>query len=395
MRNLAKVDLATGLRVAQFDPPALNGRVHDLQLRNGKLYLTGRFTMAGGEPRTLLAAVDPTTGALDPDVRADFTDPRRDSFLTINSSDVSPDGTRMVVTGNFTKINGLGRYQIALLDLTTSPVSVADWQTGLYGDGCANAFKTYMRDVDFSPDGTSFAVVTTGAYNSTFLCDTAAAWDTTATGSNLQPEWVNYSGGDTLTAVAWTDTAVYIGGHQRWANNPYAADRVGAGAVPREGLAALDPRSGATLTWNPGRTRGVAVYSLVATDAGLWIGSDTDRIAGFQYRGPSGVHADRFLHDDADRVHRHPARPGRLAGTDAGLLRVGARPHHRPHVHRHRGDRHAGHRRGDRGLEFAARLVHDRRQALHRLERLDLAGPGLRRHDVRPPVDHSPGTRRR
>ncbi len=285
VRNLAKVDLATGLRVTQFDPPALNGRVHDLQLRNGKLYLTGRFTMAGGEPRTLLAAVDPTTGALDPEVRADFTEPRRDSFLTINSSDVSPDGTRMVVTGNFTKINGQDRYQIALLDLTTSPVSVADWQTGLYGDGCANAFKTYMRDVDFSPDGTSFAVVTTGAYNTTFLCDTAAAWDATATGTNLQPEWVNYSGGDTLTAVAWTDTAIYIGGHQRWANNPYAADRVGAGAVPREGLAALDPRSGATLTWNPGRTRGVAVYSLVATDAGLWIGSDTDRIAGFQYRG--------------------------------------------------------------------------------------------------------------
>ena len=285
VRNLAKVDLATGQRVTQFDPPALNGRVHDLQLRNGKLYLTGRFTMAGDETRTLLAAVDPTTGALDPEVRADFAEPRRDSHLTINSSDVSPDGTRMVVTGNFTTVNGQGRYQIALLDLTTSPVSVADWQTGLYGDGCSNAFKTYMRDVDFSPDGTSFAVVTTGAYNTTFLCDTAAAWDATATGTNLQPEWVNYSGGDTLTAVAWTDTAIYIGGHQRWANNPYARDRVGAGAVPREGLAALDPRSGATLTWNPGRTRGVAVYSLVATDAGLWIGSDTERIAGFQYRG--------------------------------------------------------------------------------------------------------------
>lgn len=285
VRNLAKVDLATGQRVTQFAPPALNGRVHDLQLRNGKLYVTGRFTTAGGEPRTLLAAVDPTTGALDPDVRASFTEPRQDSFLTINSSDVSPDGTRMVVTGNFTKINGQDRYQIALLDLTTSPVSVADWQTGLYGNGCSNSFKTYMRDVDFSPDGTSFAVVTTGAYNTTFLCDTAAAWDATATGTNLQPEWVNYSGGDTLTAVAWTDTAIYIGGHQRWANNPYAGDSVGAGAVPREGLAALDPRSGATLTWNPGRTRGVAVYSLVATDSGLWIGSDTTRIAGFQYRG--------------------------------------------------------------------------------------------------------------
>ncbi len=285
VRNIAKVDLATGQRVTQFAPPALNGRVHDLQLRNGKLYLSGRFTTAGAASRPLLAAVDPLTGALDPNVRADFTDPRSGGFLTIGTSDISPDGTRMVVAGNFTKVNGQDRYQIAVLDLTTSPVSVANWQTNLYGDGCARAFLTYMRDVDFSPDGSQFAVVTTGAYNTTFLCDSAASWDAHATGTGLQPNWVNYTGGDTLTAVAFTDTAVYVGGHQRWMNNPYAGDRVGAGAVPREGLAALDPRSGATLSWNPGRARGVAVYALLATNSGLWIGSDTDRIANFQYRG--------------------------------------------------------------------------------------------------------------
>ncbi len=287
VRNIAKVDLATGQRVTQFAPPALNGQVTDLRLRNGTLYLTGRFTKAGAASRPLLAAVDPLTGALDPNVRADFTDPRKSSFLTIGTADISPDGTRMVVAGNFTKVNGQDRYQIAMLDLTTSPVSVANWQTTRYGDGCSKSFPTYMRDVDFSPDGSQFAVVTTGAYSApgSFLCDAAASWDAHATGTGLQPNWVNYTGGDTLTAVAFTDTAVYVGGHQRWLNNPYAADRVGAGAVPREGLGAMDPRSGSTLTWNPGRARGVAVYALLATNSGLWIGSDTDRIANDQYRG--------------------------------------------------------------------------------------------------------------
>ena len=249
------------------------------------MYVSGRFTTVGGLAHTLFAAVDPTTGALDPNVKATFTDPRSGGSLNIYASDITPDGSKLIAIGNFTRVNGQGRYQIAMLDLTTSPISVANWSTNLYGDGCAGAFQTYMRDIDIAPDGSHFVVATTGAYNTTYLCDTAARWETTATGSALRPTWANYTGGDTLTAVAVTDSAVYIGGHQRWTNNPYAADSVGAGAVPREGLAALDPRSGATLSWNPGRARGVGVYGFHATSTGLWIGSDTDRIAGSQYRG--------------------------------------------------------------------------------------------------------------
>jgi PKD repeat protein len=285
VRNVAKVDLATGQRVTQFANPVLNGQVNDLRLRNGKLYAMGRFTLAGSQPRPLLAAFDPITGALDADARADFTDPRRDSFLTIGTGDITADGTRMVVAGNFTKVNGQDRYQIAQLDLTTSPITVTDWSTNQYGDGCASAFATYMRDVDYSPDGSYFVAVTTGAYSTTYLCDTAARWETNATGSNLQPTWTNYTGGDTLLSAAVTDTAVYLGGHQRWSDNPFARDAVGPGAVTREGLGAVDPRNGTTLSWNPGRTRGVGVYTFLATDEGLWIGSDTDRIANFQYRG--------------------------------------------------------------------------------------------------------------
>ncbi|MFN7151954.1 MAG: PKD domain containing protein, partial [Microthrixaceae bacterium] len=173
-RNLARIDITTGQRVTSFAPPVFNGRINDMQLRNGKLYLEGRFTTVGGQTHELIAAVDATTGALDPAVKVDFADPRSGGVLNVYAADVTPDGSRMVVTGNFTTINGVGRYQIAQLDLTTSPTSVANWQTNAYGNGCSGSFETYMRDVDYSPDGSFFVVVTTGAYNNTFLCDVAA-----------------------------------------------------------------------------------------------------------------------------------------------------------------------------------------------------------------------------
>jgi hypothetical protein len=64
-------------------------------------------------------------------------------------------------------------------------------------------------------------------------------------------------------------------------------DKAQPGAVPRPGLAALDPVSGRPFTWNPGRKPlGVAVFAIHATASGLWIGSDTDWIGNFQYNRP-------------------------------------------------------------------------------------------------------------
>ena len=70
-------------------------------------------------------------------------------------------------------------------------------------------------------------------------------------------------------------------------NNPEGRDGARPGAVPRPGLAGLDPESGVPVSWNPGRNpRGVGAGALLATSAGLWVGSDTEYIGNFQYRRP-------------------------------------------------------------------------------------------------------------
>ncbi|GAA4373697.1 PKD domain-containing protein [Paeniglutamicibacter cryotolerans] len=283
-RSVAKLNGASGAKVTAFNPPAFDGRVTQIVLRNNLLYVSGRFTKVGSTPRTLLAALNPTTGALNNDVNVLFEQPRKGS-LNLYRMDVSPDGSKLIGIGNFLKVNGEDHKQIVLLDLSGPTATTSNWSTERYAPACSASFDSYMRDVEFSPDGKFFVVVTTGAYFGGTLCDTAARFESSATGSAIQPHWVDYTGGDTLTKVAITDKVIYLGGHQRWLNNPFAGDREGPGAVSREGLAAVDIRNGMPFSWNPGRTRGYGVYQLLADDNGLWIGSDTDRISGYQYRG--------------------------------------------------------------------------------------------------------------
>lgn len=294
--HIQLLDVTTGLAVTSFKAPSTNGAIQTMDLLPGnRLFIGGSFTKMAGVARGQLATLNATTGAFDPfmDItvsgRHNNTGSGAKSPVGARESGVTPAGDRLVVVGNFRVAGGLGRNQIVVLDLTGPSAAVSTgWNTTRYIPLCAKgAFDGYMRDVEMSPDGSFFVVSTTGGPFSGTLCDTAARFETYAVGTTLEPTWISHSGGDTLVGVEITESAVYVGGHQRWMNNPSGSDRAQQGAVPRPGLVALDPESGVPLKWNPGRNpRGVAAYEVYETEAGIWVVSDTPWIGDRRYQRP-------------------------------------------------------------------------------------------------------------
>jgi hypothetical protein len=306
---LARVDVASG-RLSEGFRPAVESRVDALAVNGSRLFFSGEIAVVNGAPRWGLAAVDVNSGVLEPGVAVRFSDPIND-VLTVYRIAIRPDGSRLVALGSFLKADGKDRPQLAVIDLDGGQARLADWHTDGYADPCSSSFgPTYMRGVDISADGSFFVVVTTGG-KARSLCDSVARFELGGIGRDIKPTWVDSSGGDSFISVAVTDAAVYVGGHQRWMNNPYnngtgKTATPGIGSVPRPGISALDPVNGLPLSWNPGREpRGIGVFAFLATPEGLWIGSDTDYIGGKYHPRLA------FLPSKGGKVLERP-RPGRL-----------------------------------------------------------------------------------
>jgi hypothetical protein len=338
--KLALINTSDGSVVASFRTTGINGVVTDLALAGNRLLVAGNFTSVSNQPRGGLASVNATTGVLDDYLTVNLTE---NHSWTEGSTDIakapvgadklalSPDGSEAVAIGNFRKANGDLHDQIVKLSLGSSAATIANWNTKRYEAVCMpNKFDSYVRDVAYSPDGSYFVVVTTGGgSNPTSLCDTAARWESGATGADVQPTWSSASGGDTILSVGISEKAVYVGGHMRWMNNARGKDLAGQGAVGRASIAALEPGSGVPTSWNPGRSpRGYGITEMYVTPAGLWIGSDQeyignrefkrDRIAFFPLAGGAPVH-----------THATKSLPGKVylfgQNPPAGaLLRVNA-----------------------------------------------------------------------
>jgi hypothetical protein len=306
--RLALISTTTGAIVAGWHSPTFDGAVNTLAFSAGQLFVGGYFDRVAGSPRAGLAVLNATTGALSSYAVPAFTghhnygrncNPAVSQCATtgtgVKSMDINPAGTRLVAIGNFTTVGTDARDQLAMLDLSASAATLdSSWISDAYTSACnAQSFDTYMRDVQFSPDGSYFAVATTGAGAGLSIknsdgtqstCDAAARFETFATGTDILPTWKDYTGNDTFHSIAVTGTAVYVGGHQRWVNNTTGSDMPKEGAVPRPGIVALDPINGMPLAWNPGRNpRGEGAFALLATSTGLYVGSDTDYIGDFQF----------------------------------------------------------------------------------------------------------------
>ncbi|HZN17429.1 MAG TPA: malectin domain-containing carbohydrate-binding protein [Micromonosporaceae bacterium] len=316
-RKVALLNVADGSLVTTFRGPAINALVTDLALVGDRLLLGGQFTLVAGLVRNGLASLNATTGANDPYLSVSLTENHNyngtgvEAAVGVEKFALSPDGTKLVVVGNFKKANGVLHDQVVMINLGTT-AAIANWNTDRYQPRCADyAFDSYVRDVAFSPAGGFFVIVTSGGPFTGTLCDTAARWETGYVGTAAVPTWVLYTGGDTLLSTTITEHAVYIGGHMRWANNTLGRDNAGPGAVARPSLAALDPLSGVPLKWNPGRhPRGYGVSELYATPEGLWIGHDTDWMGNEQHRRERVAYLSL-----ADGYTPHSTTPPNLPGT--------------------------------------------------------------------------------
>jgi PKD repeat protein len=316
------LDLDTGEPVGSFAAPSISAEVTSMQLANGYLYIGGDFVNVAGRTQTALAALDANTGALTDHVRSTITGTLMvgQGTTTIKDFDISSDGRRLVAIGNFSQVDGAPRVQLAMWDTSGDVATLRRWATEKFGATCNPVFPSYMRDVDLAPDGSFFVAVTTGAYRSGQLCDTASRWEVGGRGLDRSPTWISYTGGDTLTAVEVTGPTAYLGGHMRWLNNPFKGDAAGAGAWPTEGIAAVDTRNGLPLSWNPGRSRGLGVFDFLPSDSTLWAVSDTNTWANEYRPRLAGFPMDDGLSLPPDEIGRLPGdvwQLGNVAGAAA------------------------------------------------------------------------------
>jgi hypothetical protein len=278
-RGLVKLDASTGAVDQTFKPVIKWGNVTEIRLVGGRLLIGGTF------PKRL-AALDPTTGADTGYLALGITGSIASNAGTtrVYRFAVNPAGDRLVAVGNFTSVAGQPRRQAFMLRLGAT-ATLSAWHPHALDLQCsADDIPVYLRDVDFSPDGSYFVFASSGYIPKngdvgTAVCDAASRWETGDESATAHPTWINYTGGDTLHAVAATGATVYVQGHQRWMDNPFGADSAGAGAVSRPGIAALDTVTGKALSWNPTKTRGIGGKDFLATSTGLWVGSDGNRFA--------------------------------------------------------------------------------------------------------------------
>lgn len=277
-----RVDSGTPVIDTAWRAERVTAPVTDLDYTGGRLIVAGSF-------KKRLVALDPATGRDTGYLRLDIAGTVKANGAgptAVYRIAISPDGSRLVAIGNFATVATVSRPRAFMADLDTDSASLAAWRYRPLKNVCrATSLSAYLRDVDFSPDGSYFVLVATGGMPTTAtgvgrdICDATARFET-AIADPIRPSWINYTGGDTLHSVAAVGSAVYVGGHQRWLDNPEGRNSAGPGAVSRKGIGAIDPVSGKALAWNPTKTRGVGTKFIYPTADGVWFGSDGRRFAG-------------------------------------------------------------------------------------------------------------------
>lgn len=291
-RGLVKID-NNGDRVSGFTARP-NALVKTLVRLEDTLYAGGNFSRISGTQVEHVAAIDTSTGAVNPNLNLDFegrlfTADAPNTVQGIDDMDITSDGRLMAIIGNFQSIDNISRTRIAVIELD-GQARVSTWNTDVYDIQCpVERLPQYIRGIDISPDDSYMMIASQGGRRRVLPgCDSLVRMDLDdLSDTDVQPTWVNYTGGDSVYDVVSTGHAVYMGGHFEFvSNNLGVGNRAGPGGQARRGLAALDPLNGLTLLdWRSDRNpRGFGVFTMIAEPEGLYFGDDTDFLNGTEHK---------------------------------------------------------------------------------------------------------------
>ena len=289
--------------IAELTPSGtlVNGWAHHINKKVDSVVLThnhhllvgGVFTSVNGDTKTpYLASLNPSTGKDDgfaglhisgtyhycSGSKCSTHEPTQ-----IFNQQLNPGGTQDLAEGVFTSVGGKARQQIFMLNVGGSKATVSAWTSPEFNDHCKFTVPFYIRAAAWSPGGRVVYIASTGErlynwngkYPLTGICDATAAYP--ATQRSVTHTWLNYTGCDSLFAVAADSSAEYVAGHPRWMNNGSGCNFAGPGAIPSFGLQGRNAANGSPLLRGNGNGR----YSMsrangddmLITRAGLWIAS--------------------------------------------------------------------------------------------------------------------------
>ena len=310
----ARVSTTTGTTFRWNPNP--DAIVQDLSIGYRHLIVSGDFSHIGGAARSLIASVDPKTGAATGWLRLSITGHEPEGPAQVTKLVVNNAGTYGVALGNFNGVNARSHRRIFVLHFTKSRVWLKHWNTPLtksnhnanVGTDCSIQHPAPDLDVAWTPDDSKFGTASTGAAQYGSICDSAAIWSASSKAMKSRknkPLAIQYTGGDSLSAILLTNTRGWTSGHNRWANNPPLNPQVvvqpcspnqlpiklgpgfagydckGPGAIDRPGLIGFNLSTMRATSWNPGRSRQRSMHNtMFFTSLGMCIGSDGDDAAG-------------------------------------------------------------------------------------------------------------------
>ena len=242
--------------------PSVDYSVLVLALSGSTLYVGGFFNAVNGQPRTGLAAVDATTGALTP------WDPSPEPDTGVDAMVVS--GSTVYVGGYFSFIGGQSRNRIAALDATTGAATAWDPSANdgvqalavsgstVYAAGRFTSIGGQQRNRIAALDAITGAAAPWNPNANSTVYALAVKDSTVYAGgafSDIGGQSRNYIAALSVSGFAtpWNPSANFwvrtlaVNGSTVYAGGNFTS----AGGQPRNHLVALDETSGAATTWNP------------------------------------------------------------------------------------------------------------------------------------------------